>query len=1346
MSILKLGKIDVNKRANNLTSYVAALIDSESGLLTPKIITDKWEIPTYYGDFSYEKQYESYIDNNLPVILIPTITKESRYNKCSLRLNRVGTSIPYTYPKLDKDYNYVKLSNWYYEDLTNEWIRTELRFFPEVVVVGRDNNGRLTAVEADVEYKVGNNGLTQIRVTIFEGDKKVTKYSKYKVFYESIGEIDNDPDCIEIIQPGGYEGYHYSGNNFSLTLEIDQPEDTELPEIVVTEKVGLNYNLIRSDISADDRYIHINLKEKEESISTEDTLDKIIRLDIRKIPKQYLRKSDLLNLLNSYDFLIDHEEPQVHNLKTELRLPPDGVFEERIPITADVIYSNSQFEVILTQKITERTNIICYYNFIRNQKDVDYYRELRGNLYYNIILDFTNTSNTYIRYYQRGDAYTSSNGDNYIFLNLSNGVYLLTTKSSLSNLPSDISSSDYTGIIQYTIDNNTSLYDLNPSYESEYRPKLNLIKGICDALENNSQDFPYILMDFIEEFIQNWCDRELYIIGKVEEGYNEYQTKLSNGAPYDRFIQDSYIEDYWLDTNYEIEEILESIISKFKYTVNDPSLDDNGVTYVGSQAFNRIWELSHSDDQITAGTFLGQGDRWERSVIFNIPVNKLFIKLTNSQVESYYYLFDGLNIYTSQNYTYDRLCEYTENDKLIEFYALPKGPVGQNITINIVKDDSLYGVYNITISNNIRTETYQCYLVNYNDYADGLIQFTEINRYSELVRVKLYSYKYNGQLIDYSEIDTDEYDKNNDLLNYENYDYDLGYPILINENGTEVQLINEYGEVIYNRLTTLDTGAPALDNSTGNQLVDDSGDLLYLKVTSKNTGQLAYNYLGQPLKDENNRQLYLELTTKGEAIYNSKSILLEQMALPEGTWYLDRVTEETYTFNDLKWTLLNFSDLDYYPDLILVDKIQSYLKGFKWEDYRELITQLVRADVVRQEFNFDYFIPSKSDISTYIPNGLYSQCLMNLRYEDLPASNKSDKFKPSAENKLGIPNDNANRLLFFFGDLTIDHVIYSSLYPYVMDMINSTYLHDIQFNLLYDIFELKEGNTCIISDKNDSKYAFDQLGMVDDSNEPIGPRFLSMITRADSKFIHCVSKDDKEYEFKIVEGNIVQNYYDILDLLRRSILSMAEGGISGIISIIMGGQFDFTEYKKIYPELYEFFLDESGNIDYGIYNYVMDINQDGEINITDVADIVTEILGNNTEVVVYDDTKYYLFPLIDYLNHYSINYLRYDNLHYYYETLNEVKGQSSIFIVRFLTSKISRQVLRNRHRLIGRTQGEFKDVLDSIFENYLNVSDLYNTLEYEFELSGNYLKLQINCSLKYLVNKKYKVNFELNIN
>jgi hypothetical protein len=371
---------------------------------------------------------------------------------------------------------------------------------------------------------------------------------------------------------------------------------------------------------------------------------------------------------------------------------------------------------------------------------------------------------------------------------------------------------------------------------------------------------------------------------------------------------------------------------------------------------------------------------------------------------------------------------------------------------------------------------------------------------------------------------------------------------------------------------------------------------------------------------------------------------------------------------------------------------------------------------------------------------------MNLRYDDLPASNNSDKFKPSAENKLGIPNDNANRLLFFFGDLTINHITYSSLYPYVMDIINSTYLHDIQYDLLYDIFELKEGNACIISDKDDSRYALSQLGMVDDSDEPLGPKVLSIITRANNEFIHCISKDDSEHEFKVVERNMVQNYQDILDLLRKSILSMAEGGIPGIISIILGGQFDFTEYKKRYPELYKFFLDESGNIDYGVYRYVMDINQDGEVNIIDVNELIDEVLSGNTEVVVYDTTKYYLFPLIDYLNHYSINYLRYDNLHYYYETLNEVKGQSSIFIVRFLTSKISRQVLRNRNRLIGRTQGEFRDILDSIFENYLNVSDLYNTLEYEFELSGNYLKLQINCSLKYLVNKKYKVNFELNIN
>lgn len=116
MSILKLGGISSTSTINKTPNfYLASVIHSQSGFTYPKLVSTVDELDTFFGDFRYYNMYREFILNDIPVLLIPVLTKSSIYNKCSLRLSD-NKDFQVTHPVIYKDYEYIDYEDENYKD------------------------------------------------------------------------------------------------------------------------------------------------------------------------------------------------------------------------------------------------------------------------------------------------------------------------------------------------------------------------------------------------------------------------------------------------------------------------------------------------------------------------------------------------------------------------------------------------------------------------------------------------------------------------------------------------------------------------------------------------------------------------------------------------------------------------------------------------------------------------------------------------------------------------------------------------------------------------------------------------------------------------------------------------------------------------------------------------------------------------------------------------------------------------------------------------------------------------------------------------------------------------------
>jgi hypothetical protein len=659
MSIIKLNSIIVNRSYNedNPDFYVGAVIPAKSGYLTPKLVTSKTELNSIFGDFKFKGMYEMLIENEIPICLLPQLTEESKYNRCSLRLSS-NSEIPVCYPRYGKDYDLKSKSNTTYVDFIDAntvELPYDTEFFPLVslsVLITKDDGSQvLTEVLSDIYYIPNNTGTGGI-IKVDFGDKKYTG----TLMYESIPDLDKD-----------LQYYHIKSDvSSSGVYRIDKSDKNYIPEVVVSQKVNIDgkvgYKLVSSTVDTifnDDNTLYVEFG---------NVSDDFYRVDVRYI------KENLITIGNG--------NKQVSNNGDKHPIVKftynDG---SRTAISlASLTYSNN------TTNINYKNNISYQYNTITSDSVTDYDVIVKGIKTYNFILDFS-------------DAITDGKlNEGYFILDTHNSIVLIKS-SEIQSPPSQL----------YTRGSEIQWGSDNPAYTAINNIKSGLKKYVRDV-----RDLESILTNYIERF----CNKHKEELKYPQYFGNDIRSEL---------INESYANEFYL-------------------------LDRNDITKILSTSLDRISNINLSYDSIIYSI----RDALNILKLEGKYPYKLLVDFEEASTDQHVNEVKGFKYYSNWNINQDRLCEYTENKKVIDVYSKIKGPTGSNITLDITSDTNYKGLYNLHITNGYIVEDYTVYLINKNYINIDAIYIGDVGLKSKLVDIIVYDYLLNNKYIDSHHFDFNE--------------------------------------------------------------------------------------------------------------------------------------------------------------------------------------------------------------------------------------------------------------------------------------------------------------------------------------------------------------------------------------------------------------------------------------------------------------------------------------------------------------------------------------------------------------------------------------------------------------
>lgn len=655
MSKISLQSIITNRTAQEYPIfYVGALIDSESGYLFPHLITEKEQLESIFGDFEFKNLYSKLISDNIPCVLLPVITKESKYNVCSLRLSNGFITV--SHPKKDKEYEYVSLSNV----IENTFVDTD-----EVTINNPyDNFYPIIGIEVDSDLVKSKVIYSEDSITV-----KFTEKCTGTITIERFPQIDSNRDEYIIVNHFGKLGTGVS-NKFEF-----KTDDKIIPEIVVTRadedsRLG---ERVECNVSISDEPDELGKYLVTVEANPLEAVDSRLRIDVRMIPS-----SMIVSDIADYQVEIDHGS----NRKPIFKIEKDG-----IESWSSVLYRSKNFAIIT---IKNPENTIIRYNIITDESKFDTTLLNSGQTTMNLILDFTEVPYSELRY--KGSILNPSK---YFIIGTVNEDCLIATDE-YSQVPTDYYDTDAVYILE------------DGEGETDENKKNDTLQKFKDWYNDRYSDSCFNLKDLIINYIEDYLDKnELPLLDQF--GHQPFVEDWIS-----EFIDKSYIEDFWIASNEKVAKLLTEITKDYS-----------------------------EENIITRDNLLETAD-----LILVNDNNKLVIDFASPIVDKNHYDMSGLKFSSSNNLTQDKLCEFTESDKVVEFYSKIKGSVGTKIRIDIEKVSFYDGLYNITISNNIITENYtvRLYDLGVNTNIEN-IYFDDITKESQLVEVRLYNYRFSDHVL-----------------------------------------------------------------------------------------------------------------------------------------------------------------------------------------------------------------------------------------------------------------------------------------------------------------------------------------------------------------------------------------------------------------------------------------------------------------------------------------------------------------------------------------------------------------------------------------------------------------------
>lgn len=104
MSTIRLGKITAVRSVSSYDTYVACICRSDSGFPRPYLAANTMEVDTYFGDFPFKAMLCKFIEQGVPVLLVPLLSPLSENNRCTLRLSE-DALFPSCHPRFGVGYD-----------------------------------------------------------------------------------------------------------------------------------------------------------------------------------------------------------------------------------------------------------------------------------------------------------------------------------------------------------------------------------------------------------------------------------------------------------------------------------------------------------------------------------------------------------------------------------------------------------------------------------------------------------------------------------------------------------------------------------------------------------------------------------------------------------------------------------------------------------------------------------------------------------------------------------------------------------------------------------------------------------------------------------------------------------------------------------------------------------------------------------------------------------------------------------------------------------------------------------------------------------------------------------------
>jgi hypothetical protein len=1337
MSRLELGKIIASHKATDPNNYVASIISSESGPIDPMMITDDNELNSLYDDFKYKPMYSRLLAHNIPSVLTPILTGVSQYNRSSIRINDKEAYVSYTHPRIDKKYNYNRQGNVVVNRSIIPTRSVEVTTLSKMPIsyLLVDENGEIVSHDiCTAKYYQEESGYYKIKFNFnrdWIGNIIVASYPSYENNPEfTIPQYSDEKTIIN----GEYPTI------FSL------PDDTA-PDFVILDEDGYEINTYDAYIECESGEYLFNIKLLNANFGY---------IYIRKMTEDIVYSQMLTQEITNINHGLGYY-PNIKELNYDQNIikfvDPVRTENQRITnITKDdleVKIDNIAYPMYIEHITNNRDNQIYIIDQPSNEFSV---RSLTK--YHSPYILLAQTDNGYEVIESNAIYSFDSNGYSIINFKLSKPITgaVIVSKFLSSEDEADekkLFKKTFTGSISFKLDYNVLPLVVGVNYEGnrvQLNPSIQEVNGqyIC-TLESYS-NFPvtaYVqILDEDITLASKLITGEITTIG-TNLSYNPYARVIVNkeGTLMEYVAQLNYnsiedainksyivsINDYKSPTNIQYCVLLESDENK----INVEQLRLNEVTYSMVLDFTESPDINPNDIDNLYNHYLllkinGVRVLYIRIVNSREPVisNDYYDELVTLYSNSIPNIIEEIRGDIARRITEDNLLSYRDECikslKLAWEYATKEIPQGEpNISAGVYYDQH---TNTLTTTNSWSGIKYRL-ADEFNEKVTKLQVFTENPAKLQLIVTYSDSSQSENNDVGATKIHTIDINKNKVLKNIEIISL---VPSTITFNKIILTTVEKLGEV---NIVELNPDNFVSDDFSDNAYYD-WRELLFEKLYERELFLGSYKTLINFIKTNLTTYTDLENIIHRINISNEFSInkLLINYRSPSSNLNFYKFEGlKLYTcFNSEQDVLSEFTEdsklVEFYSKLkgpkgqetvITIDEVNDYYYEIKIQlesivEYFYVYTN--KTDNTPEDAEDIHVISSKSklvDVKIYdyvLPSGQIIDQYDFIDYYDM------DKFDSNRVRLVSIPSGTykLGRNMQEYPDYedwqyTLSQLSESGFYPDLF-LVPEVFNHH-EFQQYKDITSYVRGNEVNIYGGICSTGVFSQALCT--------VRWRYFQNPNPDKLPDSNNRMLYFYEDLELDDNPYPVFYPYIEALIRG---------TGL---------------EIPNEL---ILTTPNEIRVG--NAVVYHNQ---------PYLIKDIMSNGNLYCIDSNDSYHtinpkyctkITSLMDKLN---VNYLDYNGLYYYHTTWKEKIGQPSVFIVQYSCSKISREFYKAQGILLSTNYYTIQNPVISLISRILNIVPYVNTISHEIINEGSRVRINLSVVLKGLINKKFLVDYILNL-